>query len=140
MHGVDLAESANGIDQAFAGVRFDIMKDETHASGGTSNFHGEEYFLREAPPGPGQGYVLDQNPSVTPLCGHQLGRFKGVWPAVYFPKDATNFQLNPMGLESSCGVPAVFLNRIHRRVFAAGWRDAIHTQRQELQGSGNVTA
>jgi hypothetical protein len=68
-HGANLGETSSGIDEARAGIWFDIVKDNGYASAsGLQNFEHTEELLRKAAVGPGESGVLNEDTGIAPIC------------------------------------------------------------------------
>jgi hypothetical protein len=112
-HGASLGELAKRIDETRAGIRLGVVIDD--ADVGTSRFENvenAEKFLWETARGPRESGVLNEDPGIAPLRGHELEDIERFGPAVNFPGDAANFHLHVVGLESGGEIAAVFFDGV----------------------------
>lgn len=117
-HDVSLRETAEAIDKTRARIRQNIVKDDGDT--GTRSFQDAEdpqKLLREPMLGPGKRGVLYENPSVAPLLCHERQSFESGGPAMDFPRDSADIQLNAVRLESSGKVAAIILDSVGGLIF-----------------------
>ena len=98
-HGAPLHIMAGSVDQARAGEGFDVVEDDGYTrAGGFQHAKDAGKFPGEAAGGPGEGGVLDENPSIAPRLRLKLQSAEGLAPAVNFPGHAANLHLKIMRL------------------------------------------
>ena len=112
-HGTELCKAANAIGEARAGIGLDIMKNDSDASAsGCENAQRLNETKRKAASGPGESRVLNEDPRVAPTGSLQLQRLERMRPAMEFPGNAANFELEVVRSEGFAEVSAVILDGV----------------------------
>src|SRR5581483_2675386 len=119
-HSAKLGEAADAVNEAMAGERLDVVEDDGDAGvSGGENAERLKEAKRKAAFGPGESGVLHENPSVAPSGGLQLQRLERARPAVKFPGNAADFELETAGSEGFAEMSAIFLDGVGRLVAAS---------------------